>query len=190
LLSFFILAGTFLLHTHTPLGCKLGWRHPEHEVFIMPHGDASDFAGYACMAAGIALLAKPQLAFEAVGPVQPLLPAGGSLDGGVGHLVSLCGGLLLLTGMSLFIVRWNTINGPWIGTGHLIVSGVCANVSRNMDGGAFVLRPWLLFSMVHLAAFLHLLFNPNPAWTSAALLEKEKAKAAKKAAKQAASKTE
>ena len=155
----------------------------------MPHGDLSDFAGFSCIAAGIAFLAKPQLAFEAVGPVQPLLPAG-SIDGNTHALLSFAGGLLLLTGLSLIIVRWNTVNGPWVGAGHLIISGVCANVSRNMDGGAFVLRPWLLFSMVHVVAFLHLLFNPNPVWTSAALREREKARAAKKAAKAAASKTD
>jgi urea transporter len=80
----------------------------------------------------------------------------------------------------LFVVRWNKINGKAAALGCVIASVNSAAIALKMDGYQFVPRGWYVFSAVFFLAALHLAFNANPMLTSAMLLEKEKAQAAKK----------
>ena len=80
----------------------------------------------------------------------------------------------------LFVVRWNTLNGKAAMLGCMIASATFASTGLAMDGYTFQLRGWYIFALALFAAGLHLGFNANPMLTSAMLLEKEKAKAAKK----------
>ena len=87
------------------------------------------------------------------------------------------GGLLLMLFPILFVNRWNTINGKAGALGVWIAATTFASVGMSLHG-----QPKNGFTVVA-AAFvvegLHLAFNANPMLTSAMLLEKEKAKAAK-----------
>ena len=75
------------------------------------------------------------------------------------------------------------LNGKAGALGMIIAAANTAMVALSMDGFAFVLRGWYLFVVMFLLAARHLAFNANPMLTSADLLEKERKRAEKAAAK-------
>ena len=81
---------------------------------------------------------------------------------------------------TLFVVRWNVINGKAGALGFLIAAINSACIALKVDNYSFVARGWYVFTAAFFMAAVHLAFNANPMLTAAALAEKEKAKAAKK----------
>ncbi|KAH8054081.1 hypothetical protein JL721_10577 [Aureococcus anophagefferens] len=114
------------------------------------------------------LVAPRQMWFPHFFPVEPTTELVAA--------VRCIGGLLLMMFPILFVNRWNTINGK-ARAGVWIAATTFASVGMSLHG-----QPKNGFTVVA-AAFvvegLHLAFNANPMLTSAMLLEKEKAKAAK-----------
>ncbi|GMI45908.1 hypothetical protein TrCOL_g704 [Triparma columacea] len=145
----------------------------------MPHGDLSDSAASFCALTGLVSLFYPQSWFLGLGPVQPMLD--GDATPAMLSLIQVIGGLLLLLGPVFFVVRWNTLNGKAAMLGCLIASATFAAVGLRLDSWTFVPRGWYLFTSAFFVSGMHFGFNANPMLTSAMLLEKEKAKAAKKA---------
>ena len=143
----------------------------------MPHGDFSDYAAFFCMGTGAASLFAPALWFSGIGPLQPMIDGGG---GDVAQtLIAFIGALLLFIGLSMFMVRWNTVNGKGGGLGMFVASGTSAVIAFRSGG----FRGWHVFSGMFLLAGLHLCFNANPMWTVETLAKKIKERAARKAAK-------
>ena len=96
-------------------------------------------------------------------------------------LIRFIGALLLFIGFSLFVVRWNTVNGPNAGgPGAFVVSATSLYIAFSGGGG---LSGWHVFAVMFLLAGLHLCFNANPMWTPETLAQKIKDRAARKAAK-------
>ena len=79
-------------------------------------------------------------------------------------------GPLLFMGCTLFVVRWNKVNGK-AGALGCAFTACCAGANAVAAGG---LNGWWLVAAVEVATALHLAFNANPMLTSAMLLEKEK----------------
>ena len=97
--------------------------------------------------------------------------------------VRFCGGLLMFMFPVLFMVRWNKLNGKGGALGCVIASANAVSIALTLDDYQFKLRQWYVFAGMMFLAALHLAFNANPMLTSAMLLEKEKARAAKAKAK-------
>ena len=74
-------------------------------------------------------------------------------------------------------MRWNKINGKAAALGVWIAATVFAATGLSLHGSPA--NGFSVFSAVFVIEGLHLAFNANPMLTSAMLLEKEKAKAAK-----------
>ena len=55
------------------------------------------------------------------------------------------GGLLMFLGLTLFVVRWNKINGKAGGLGLFIAAGNTGYMCFQRDGGIFVPRGWYIF---------------------------------------------
>merc|ERR1711907_113405 len=146
----------------------------------MPHGDFSDITAFICAAIGGTTLYDPTLIFyTAYGPMKPAFdtpPIAETL-----FALKIIGGLLLMVFPMFYVVRWNKINGKAAMLGLWIAAANMIYHTYNMDGGVLILRPWYALAGIFLLASLHFGFNANPMLTSAMLLEKEKAKAAKAA---------
>ena len=141
-------------------------------------GDPSDFAALFCAASGLTSIFAPDLWFKSAGPIQPFFDAPATAQALA--LIQFAGGLLMFMAFVLFVVRWNVVNGKAAALGCTIAAINSAMIARTMDGGAFVPRGWYVISAAFILSAAHLAFNANPMLTSAMLLEKEKAKAAKK----------
>merc|ERR1712146_469720 len=148
----------------------------------MPHGDFSDVSAYTCAALGSLFVLAPWVCFESAGPIQPMF-AGEVATPATLAAIRFAGGLLMFMAPVLYVVRWNVLNGKAGALGCAIASANMVSIALALDGNTFVLRGWYVFAIFLLLAAVHLAFNANPMLTSAMLLEKEKAKAAKKAAK-------
>ena len=148
----------------------------------MPHGDLSDMTAYFCAATGFASMLKPELWYASAGPLKPMFdaPATPETLAAIRFAGGLLGGFMFLT---LFIVRWNTVNGKAGALGCLIAAGNAVSIALAMDDRAFVLRGWYVLALVFVLAALHLAFNANPMLTSEMLREKEARRAAKAKAK-------
>jgi hypothetical protein len=149
----------------------------------MPHGDLSDRASAFCAFTGLVSIAYPSAWFIGAGPLKPFFD--GAATPTELALIRCIGGLLMFMGPVLFVVRWNTVNGKAGMLGMLIASATFAWTGLSIDGFEFVFRGWYIVALAFLGAAWHLGFNANPMLTSADLLEKEKKKAAKAAAKNA-----
>mmetsp|Transcript_14359 Transcript_14359/g.47166 ORF Transcript_14359/g.47166 Transcript_14359/m.47166 type:complete len:148 (+) Transcript_14359:830-1273(+) len=142
----------------------------------MPHGDFSDMSAFFCAGLGAVTLFAPNLLFTPVtvggftiapffdGEYDPASPLAGALQ--------FCGALLFYFFFTLYMVRWNTVNGKGAGLGMLCASANAALVGRAMDGG-FKPRMWHVVAGLFLCTALHLMFNANPMLTSKMLAEKE-----------------
>ena len=75
------------------------------------------------------------------------------------------------------------MNGAAGALGMIVAALNSVHIAYGMDGGNFVLRGWHVFALFFLIAAAHLVFNPNPMWTSATLkaAEEERAKRKKSA---------
>jgi hypothetical protein len=151
----------------------------------MPHGDLSDFVGIGNLAFGILALAAPQFAHQSfsLGPftLTPLLE--GEATAASAAILSVFASCLLTFGLALYIVRWNTINAKFVAVGFLTIAGMSFK-NATWDFASKSFSPWLFLFFIELIAALHLIFNPNDAWTSETLRAHEEKKAAKKAAKE------
>ena len=147
----------------------------------MPHGDLSDMTAFFCAATGLTSIFKPEMWFKEFGPVQPAFDVAPTPE--LLAAMKFAGGLLMFMFPVLYVVRWNTLNGKAAALGCLIAAATSAHIALTMDNFAFRMRPWYIFSFMMFVGAMHLSFNANPMLTSAMLLEKEKAKAAKAAAK-------
>jgi len=147
----------------------------------MPHGDFSDYAAYFCLGTGLASIFAPEIFGREFGPVKGFFDK--EPTGETAAAIQFAGGLLIFMALTLFVVRWNTLNGKAGGLGCFAAAINSAAIAWKMDNGAFVLRMWYIFAGIFLIAGLHLMFNANPMWTSETLAKKEKERAAKKAAK-------
>ena len=85
----------------------------------------------------------------------------------------------------LYVHRWNPTTGPAAGLATAGVATKSALIGYAMDSGVIKPRMWYVVTAVMTLATFHLMFNHNPKMTSSMLAEKEKARAAKKAAKAA-----
>jgi hypothetical protein len=96
----------------------------------MPHGDPSDYAAYTHLALGLATIFKPDLWFAAIGPLKPLLDG----EATVAALAAarFAGGPLMFMAFTLFVVRWNTINGK-AGAIGCFVSWIRSSAPRGGD---------------------------------------------------------
>jgi hypothetical protein len=155
--------------------------HTDHKLNNMPHGDPSDFAALFCLTTGLAAIFTPHLYMMDIGPISPLL---GSCNVTGEHLtatqetdvlLSIFGSMLVLSGLVLFSVRWNTTNGKASGFGFLLAALNCVKIALQLDD-ELVFRGWWIFAVVFVLTALHLIFNANPLWTSASLREREQAK--------------
>ena len=149
----------------------------------MPHGDFSDYAAFFCMGTGGASLFAPHLWFTGVGPLSPLLDGMGDATAQGVTLIRFIGALLLMIGFSLFVVRWNTVNGKAGGLGAFVASGTAAYTALSHDGGLGHHTFWHVFTVMFLLAGLHLWFRANPMWTPETLAAKIEERKARKAAK-------
>lgn len=150
----------------------------------MPHGDFSDYMALFTFVTGTISMIAPWLWFASIGPVEPMFK-GESTDEAL-YAVQFSGGLLNFMAPTLFVVRWNALNGKAAALGCWTVAANTLLLTLRMDGFAFVLRGWYLFVVMFAYAGYHLAFKANPMLTSAMLLEKEKEKAAKATAAKAA----
>merc|ERR1712086_891403 len=116
-----------------------------------------------------------------IGPLGPMLtgePTAAALS-----MARFAGGPFIFFALTLFVVRWNKLNGKAAAIGLFVTAVNSAYIALSMDDFTFVLRGWYLLSLLHLATASHLAFNANPMLTSAMLKEKEEAKAKKAADK-------
>ena len=138
----------------------------------MPHGDLSDYGAAFCFLTGVSTLVAPKKVYFPYffpGEATPELVAA----------IRVIGGLILMMWPILFVVRWNKINGKAAALGVWIAATVFAATGLSLHGSPA--NGFSVFSAVFVIEGLHLAFNANPMLTSAMLLEKEKAKAAKAA---------
>jgi len=143
----------------------------------MPHGDFSDYTAYFCFTAGMASMLAPSLWYASAGPLQPMFDSPSTPEALAA--IRFAGGLLAAMAPIFFVVRWNVLNGKAAAIGCLIVAGNTISMALSMDNYAFVLRGWYILACMFVLAAAHFAFNANPMLTSAMLLEKEKARAAK-----------
>ena len=144
----------------------------------MPHGDFSDKAAFACAAAGLTSIFAPSVWFQSCGPMQPMFDESAKSEP-LMAAIQFGGALFIFMFLVLFSVRWNTVNGKAGAVGCVVVAAQAVQVALRMDEYNFKMRPWYLLAAVFMATAFHLAFNANPMLTSAMLLEKERAKAAK-----------
>ena len=142
----------------------------------MPHGDFSDFAAWFSLIVGGCAMYNPLLAGKSIGPVGPFFD---KVSTDMVPMIGFAGAALMYVGFTLFVVRWNTVNGIAGSIGCATIAIKAGLIAYQMDGGAFVLRGWHLFIAFYTLAALHLKFNANPVYTSAMLAEKEAEKAKK-----------
>merc|ERR1711871_290147 len=153
------------------------------QVFFckMPHGDFSDYGAFASLGFGLATMIAPETTwFTGIGPVKPFFDSAASPE--TLTVIRFVGGLFMYFAFTLFVVRWNTINGKAAAIGYTIAAINTVSIAYALDGG-FVLRSWHLMAAIMMLIASHLAFNANPMLTSAMLAEKEKKKAAEQAAK-------
>ncbi|GMI55810.1 hypothetical protein ScalyP_jg434 [Parmales sp. scaly parma] len=143
----------------------------------MPHGDFSDYAAWSCAGLGVTALFAPSLYFKTFGPVAAFFE--GPITPELTCALRFLGGLLLYHWFTLFVVRWNTLNGKAGGLGLICTSAACAFNAWSMDK-SFKLRGWWIVSVWFFAGAMHLMFNANPMWTSETLKAKEIERAEKK----------
>ena len=79
----------------------------------MPHGDFSDYAGFSHVAFGLASIFKPSLWWQSFGPIAPLLT--GAQTPAALTAVRFAGGPLVFMGWTMYVVRWNVMNGKFAG---------------------------------------------------------------------------
>ena len=125
-------------------------------------------------ALGLTAIFAPQLAFSGIGPLKPMFD--GPENPAMLSAIRLAGGPLMFMAFSLFVVRWNVINGKAGMLGCLIAAANAAHISLSMDSYVFVPRMWFVLSAVWVLTALHLGLNANPMLTSKMLAEKEKSK--------------
>merc|ERR1712166_1272272 len=105
----------------------------------MPHGDFSDYAAFTHLALGIASIAAPQhLWFSGVGPLGPMLtgePTAAALS-----MARFAGGPFIFFALTLFVVRWNKLNGKAAAIGLFVTAVNSAYIALSMDDFTFVLR--------------------------------------------------
>uniref|UniRef100_A0A7S0Q7A5 Uncharacterized protein n=1 Tax=Coccolithus braarudii TaxID=221442 RepID=A0A7S0Q7A5_9EUKA len=147
----------------------------------MPHGDFSDFAALFSAAVGLSSIFAPQLWFESVGPLKPMFDSPATVEAQA--VVRFVGGLFMFMAPVLYVVRWNVLNGKAGALGCLIAAANTVHLALSLDGFAFEPRGWYVIAVALTLTALHLAFNANPMLTSAMLLEQEKRKADKAAAK-------
>ena len=148
----------------------------------MPHGDFSDYAAYTHLALGFASIFAPQhVWFGSIGPLKAMLE--GEATATALALGRFAGGPFFFMALTLFVVRWNTINGKAGAIGCVVAALNSIYIALSMDSFSFVPRGWYVLAAFHLATAYHLAFNANPMLTSAMLAEKEAAKAKKEADK-------
>ena len=150
----------------------------------MPHGDPSDYAALCCFASGLTAMVYPHALWASIGPISPMLVEQETPE--VKIVVGLVGALLMYLATTLFVVRWNTLNGKAAALGTIVVASTCVRAGIQRGDGSFLLTGWWILAAVFLGATIHLIFNANELWTSKTLAAHEKERAAKKAAKKAA----
>jgi hypothetical protein len=117
----------------------------------MPHGDFSDYSALFCVGAGLTALFRPSIFVAPLGPIQPMFD--GELTANLTNAIVLIGALLLTMGFTLYITRWNTLNGKSAGFGAMVVALTCSSIGFGMDEGtAFVFRGWYIFAAVAFCA--------------------------------------
>ena len=174
-------------------------RRPRHEShssnrLIMPHGDFSDVSALYCLVIGAASIRSPELWFTAYGPLKPMfdIEPDSTPPPAARFAVQFAGGLLLLLAPTLYVVRWNKLNGKAAAFGFLMATLNSIAIALNMDYDVkgdvytFVPRGWYVLAALFVSTAFHLAFNANPMLTSAMLLEEEKARAEEKLAKKKA----
>jgi hypothetical protein len=165
---------------------------------IMPHGDFSDVSALYCLVIGAASIRSPELWFTAYGPLKPMfdIEPDSTPPPAARFAVQFAGGLLLLLAPTLYVVRWNKLNGKAAAFGFLMATLNSIAIALNMDYDVkgdvytFVPRGWYVLAALFVSTAFHLAFNANPMLTSAMLLEEEKARAKEKLAKKKAEKAE
>ena len=115
-------------------------RRPRHEShssnrLIMPHGDFSDVSALYCLVIGAASIRSPELWFTAYGPLKPMfdIEPDSTPPPAARFAVQFAGGLLLLLAPTLYVVRWNKLNGKAAAFGFLMATLNSIAIALNMD---------------------------------------------------------
>ena len=143
----------------------------------MPHGDFSDISALMFFVSGAATVYAPELYFASAGPLKPMFEV--EVTAELLAAIRFAGGLLLIMAPTLYVTRWNTLNGKAAALGMLLAAGNTASLVLAMDSYVFVPRGWYIFVAMFVLSALHLAFNANPMLTVDMLLEKEKKRTAK-----------
>lgn len=143
----------------------------------MPHGDFSDVAALFCACTGLASIFAPNLWFSSFGPLKPMFDGRATVE--TLAAARFAGGLLFVLFPTLYVVRWNTLNGKAAALGFTGAAINTAHMALSKDNFTFVPSGWWVFVAAFVVSALHLAFNANPMLTSAMLREKEAARAAK-----------
>ena len=143
----------------------------------MPHGDFSDYGAAFSAVSGLSLIWAPEAV--ATFSAGPLLPMFDSPNEQTVLALRFAGGLFMYLAFTLFVVRWNNINGKAGALGCFFVTVNSGRTAWKMDGGEFKPRMWYVVSLFYLLVAAHLAFNANPPLTSAELKKKEDAAKAK-----------
>ena len=106
----------------------------------MPHGDPSDLAALTHAVLGFSAIFAPHFWFATFGPLQPMFD--GAPTPATLAAVKFAGGPLFFMAFTLFVVRWNMINGKAGALGCLVAAANSAYISLSMDSFSFVLRGW------------------------------------------------
>ena len=98
-------------------------------------------------------------------------------------LIRFVGALWLSWGFTLFVNRWNTVNGKAAALGCVIVAVTAAYTAYTNDKNEFKPRSTYIFAALYFISALQLAFNANPTYTWQSLKAAEDAKKEKEAAK-------
>merc|ERR1711907_127119 len=100
-------------------------------TFVMPHGDFSDYAALFSAVSGLSTIFAPAtVATFSVGPLKPLFdnPTDETLAA-----LRFAGGLFMYFAFTLFVVRWNTLNGKAAALGLVFAAINTAMLGLGLD---------------------------------------------------------
>ena len=122
----------------------------------MPHGDFSDFAALGLFGCGAQLVFKPTLG---LGPINAIVTASSSAETVAAFRIF--GAVLMITGITLFQVRWNTVH-KLVALAFVMSGAFAAYLGNNLAGGFNVTaNPFFLYGLLFVASGFHIAFRSN-----------------------------
>eukprot|EP00603_Paraphysomonas_imperforata_P009444 CAMPEP_0114432860 /NCGR_PEP_ID=MMETSP0103-20121206/11383_1 /TAXON_ID=37642 ORGANISM="Paraphysomonas imperforata, Strain PA2" /NCGR_SAMPLE_ID=MMETSP0103 /ASSEMBLY_ACC=CAM_ASM_000201 /LENGTH=138 /DNA_ID=CAMNT_0001602569 /DNA_START=38 /DNA_END=454 /DNA_ORIENTATION=+ len=138
----------------------------------MPHGDFSDFAGFALIAGGLQQVFAPDFTEKGLGIFLQNFDA---VSAEMAVLNRVMGGFMFVVGCMFLTVRWNPHNSILSGVASLLCGANIAHTTYfTLDNEVFVPRLFYGYAWIMTLAGLHVLFRHNPAIKAAADEDKKK----------------